>query len=52
MLAKEVIKSLNEDVDYELLLNGESVDENYNTLNKEVIALDIISGSLIIECAE
>lgn len=52
MLVKEVIRLLNEDVDYELLLNGENVEEDCNTLNTEVISLDVISGSLIIECAE
>ena len=52
MLVKEVIRLLNEDVDYELLLNGENVEEDCNTLNAEVIQFDIVSGSLIIECAE
>ena len=53
MLAKEIIKILNEDIDYELMLNGEIVDnDDFNTINAEVISLDIIGGSLIIECAE
>ena len=52
MLVKEIIKILNEDVDYELLSNGENIEEDCNTLNAEVIQLDIVSGSLIIECAE
>ncbi len=52
MLVKEIIKSLNEDVDYELVLNGENVEEDYNTLNADVMQLDIVSGSLVIECAE
>ena len=50
MLAKDIIKIINSDVDYELLLNGESVEENNDTLNAEVIQLDMIGGSLIIEC--
>lgn len=50
MLVKDVIKTLNSDVDYELLLNGESAEEDCNTLNSEVVQLDVIAGSLIIEC--
>lgn len=50
MLAKDVIKVLNSDVDYELLLNGENVEEDHNTLNAEVVQLDVVGGSLIIEC--
>ena len=50
MLVKDVIKTLNSDVDYELLFNGESVDENCDTLNAEVVQLDVVGGSLIIEC--